>query len=265
MGLQRVHETELTDSTPTWRLFVAWQDPDTRAMHPVGRLDRVERNGQTIYSFAYLRNASGLSGFRPFVNFPDLNARYEAPFLFPFFENRLMPRERADYAEFLQSLALGIEADPFEVLARSGGKRATDTVEVFPEPIQRNGHAQTLFLARVTHIPHAIQDTLELRPGTRLMVMHDLQNDYDEYALILRTDENKLVGFLPIYLAPVVHRCIQQFGRDAVRVEVEHVADPQAPMHMRLLCRMFFQWNPEHPFFDDPSFVPILTDEQVDS
>lgn len=44
------------------RLFVAWQDPATRNVTPVGRLDRQTPNGEVAYEFRYpvpRRSSSG--------------------------------------------------------------------------------------------------------------------------------------------------------------------------------------------------------------
>jgi len=85
------------------------------------------------FEFRYLRGAETDPDFRPFIGFPDLHRLYRSTEQFPFFENRLMSRGRADYSAYLGSLGLAHNADPFEVLARSGGRRATDTVEVVAE------------------------------------------------------------------------------------------------------------------------------------
>jgi hypothetical protein len=114
-------------------LLVAWQHPSTRAFDLVGRLD-VPVADDKPYRFAYYRHAASVAGFRPFVDLPNLDRVYEAHDLFPLFENRLTPRSRADFPEVAAFVGLTGDADPFEVLARTGGRRATDTVEVVPEP-----------------------------------------------------------------------------------------------------------------------------------
>src|SRR5688572_26595580 len=99
------------------RLFVAWQDPASRAIEPVGVLSRRVDGDEPIFEYRYLRRAADLAGFRPFVGFPELAGRYRSADLFPFFENRVMPRSRDDYRGFMAQLGLPDQADPFEVLA----------------------------------------------------------------------------------------------------------------------------------------------------
>lgn len=77
-------------STLGRRLFVSWQDPDTRTIVPVARLRRVVADGSADYEFRYLRRVLDLSRFRPFVSFPRFRGVYRAPRLFPLFENRLI-------------------------------------------------------------------------------------------------------------------------------------------------------------------------------
>lgn len=48
-----------------------------------------------------------------------------------------MSSRRPDYPQYLS--ALGLEhADPVELLARTGGRRATDTIQVVPAPDPRH-------------------------------------------------------------------------------------------------------------------------------
>lgn len=88
----------------------------------------------TRYSFAYLKLAERLAHFEPLPGLPDVHRRYDSDQLFPVFANRVMPRRRPDYDLFTARLDLTGDADPFEVLARSGGRRATDRIEVFAAP-----------------------------------------------------------------------------------------------------------------------------------
>ena len=123
-------------------LFLAWLDPIDRRWYPVGRL----RNDQGEYEFRYTQGALSArkeAGFQPLAAFPELTATYRSPELFALFSNRLLPRSRPDYREFIEWLHIPeSEVEPFVILARSGGRRATDTFEVFPEPqVDENGFA----------------------------------------------------------------------------------------------------------------------------
>ncbi len=113
-------------------LYLAWRQPDRR-WWPVGHLTR---HGSD-YVFAYTRGAISAeeAGFRPLLTFPDRDEVYVSKDLFPLFTNRLPPKSRPDYQNFVEWLDVGPgEADPMVLLARSGGRRETDMFEVFPGP-----------------------------------------------------------------------------------------------------------------------------------
>lgn len=114
------------------RLYVATASA-SGTLVPFGRLDRFcTGNGAVVYEFSYLDNAHSLEGFRPLICFPDVRRIYHSTHLFPFFENRLMRRDRADYGGFVRGLGLDRDTDPFEVLVRSGGRRQTDAFVLLP-------------------------------------------------------------------------------------------------------------------------------------
>lgn len=237
-------EERLIESRPAAgrRLFVAWQHPETRQVSPVGALEEPGPDGST-FLFRYLAGAAEVAGFHPFVGFPDFDDVFRSEDLFPFFANRLMPRSRSDFARWVQALGLAIDADPFEILSRSAGRRATDTVEVFPEPAVVDGVAVTTFLARgIRHLPNADGAIETLIQDDHLLVMHDAQNPEDHLALALRTDGQQMVGYVPRYLAPLVHRSREATDWSAVKVTVAHIGEQNGPAHLRLLCCLQMPW-----------------------
>lgn len=233
------------------RLYVAWQDPVSRAISPVAALIRLEDG---TYEFRYLRQADVLPGFRPFVAFPDLHRVYRSRDLFPFFENRLPPKERSDFPAFVASLDLPVDADPFEILARTQGRRATDTVEVFAEPVaDETCRVVVRFLVRgVRHIPDAQDAIDDLAPRDELRVLPDPQNAVDRFAVLLRTNDVRLVGWIPAYLTRLVHGSLAH-GSGA-SVVVERIGDRSGPVHHRLLCRLEADWPQPGPVLSGPEF-----------
>ncbi len=112
-------------------LYVTWRQPNGQIV-PVGRLTQLPGSHRRVsYEFAYLKVAERSEGFELLPGFPE---RYESARLFPLFANRQMPQERPDYDAFVRSLHLDAAADPFMVLERSEGMRATDRIEVFAAP-----------------------------------------------------------------------------------------------------------------------------------
>jgi hypothetical protein len=261
MGSTTIVDPAATSRAPTaiQRLYVAWQDPTSRAMVPVGRLDRLVTDGNDGHEFRYLRSTANMERFRPFVAFPELARTYRSDELFPFFENRLMPRARHDYPEYVAALGLTAEADPFEVLARSEGRRETDTIEVFPEPTFSGGFVRCHLLVHgIRYVPGAQEAIDTLQVGDQLSVVLDPQNPNDARAILLRDDTWQLLGWVPRYLTELVHTPLDHLGPSSVEVRVAHVGHRDGPVHLRLLCALEARWPAvcQRPF-TGPEFEPI--------
>ena len=211
---------------------VVWQHPTTRHFAAVGRLDvRSDR-----YEFRYDGHASDVAGFEPFLAFPDLGQTYQSEELFPFFSNRVLSARRPDYPVYLERLGLQT-GDPVEILARSGGGRATDTVHLVPEPVMTSdGSVELRFLA--SGVRHADPDGTNLRAvsaGDVLAVRDDERNEVNPLALLLDNASGAPVGWVPDYLLDTVRGLRESH-------ELEIVADvvnpPDTPAHLRLLCQL---------------------------
>src|ERR1700726_2154827 len=118
----------------TKTLFLAWQDQgESRRWFPVGRLDADQF--PTRFSFRYIRGAeeaNKITGFSPLDDFPDFHVIYRSSELFPMFQNRVLHPSRSDFPEYMQWLDMDPRNnDPLDILAVSGGHRATDHFEVF--------------------------------------------------------------------------------------------------------------------------------------
>lgn len=245
-------------------LFLAWLDPRARRWYPVGRL----RNDQGEYEFRYTEgvlSARQEAGFQPLAAFPELTATYRSPELFALFSNRLLPRSRPDYREFIEWLHIPeSEVEPFVILARSGGRRATDTFEVFPEPqVDENGIAVLHFFVHgIRHSSEgAVQRAESLVVGDRLLLMHDLQNPHDPNALAVRTGASSpgdlhLLGFCPRYISEEVLPMVKEHPQ-RVQVEVAHVNLPPAPAQMRVLCSMRLSMDITPGLFRGRKYLPL--------
>lgn len=241
------------------RLYVSWQDPDSREIRPVGILSARPSADGVQYEFRYLRDARR-PPFTPFVGFPSIDRVYTSDALFAMFENRLMPPRRPDYGEYVSALGLPLDAAPFELLAASFGIRATDTVEVFQLPTidPETGLAECRFLARgVRHIDGAEVAISGLAIGDRLTLVPDTTNPVDTRALRLETTAGQTVGFAPAYLVEFLHQsAASAAGFSSISVIVDG-CDPSGPFHLRLLCRLEAPVPPDG--FGGPAFEPIVS------
>jgi len=237
------------------RLWVTWQDPETRAMFPVGCLAELEDGS---WSFWYVQRARTVPGFHAFASFPELEKEYRSTQLFPVFANRLMSPRRPDYPAYLDALNLDERATPFDVLARSS-RRATDTIRVFPDPAvdRSTGATEYVFLAHgVRHIEGADDRIGLLRPGDRLELRADPTNPVNSCALLLDAERGAHVGYVPDVLLDYVHTVRDHHGAE---VRVDRVNPAPAPVTLRLLCRLTGRWPPGPLPFTGPDFEPIPT------
>ncbi|CAN91428.1 MULTISPECIES: HIRAN domain-containing protein [Sorangium] len=241
-------------------LFVTWYDSNHRAIIPVARLVHHGGTGGDLYEFQYVQGALKAMerGFQPFIAFPELYKVYRSLSLFPFFANRVMPTTRPDYLAYLQVLGLNpAEADSVEILARSGGRRETDRIEVVPAPEQdETGGYTTRFLLRgVRYIPGAEERIARLVSGERLFWMLDAQNESNPNAVALRSADKCLLGYIPDYLVPDIAKLIDY--RVSMDVFVDRVNLPPAPLHHRVLGRLEARWPDGFVPFQGEQFQPL--------
>ena len=220
---------------PMKALYIAWQDPDTRCWHTVGRLSRDQKD----YQFAYTRGALASPRFGYLGRMHDTAKVYRSQDLFPLFANRLLSESRPEYSDYLSWMAVDSSADKFELLARSGGRRGTDQLCVYPE-VEPNGHGEMeihFFSHGLRYLsPEELATVASLQPGNPLQLTTD-GNPHDSYALLLEARKPPIkVGYCPRYLNQGL--AVAQ-AQAPIRLTVEK-ANLDAPLKFRLLCKAVF-------------------------
>ena len=184
-------------------LFLAWYDKrSSQAWFPVGRLD-IEPECHRFRYIGGARRAKESARFNPLLEFPYLDKCYESSRLFALFRNRVIARGRPNREEYLRWLGLPADAEPFEILSISGGRRVTDPYEVFPRLVKsKDGDFKCRFFLHGWHRADAdAQDRLEaLCPREELRVDLDLTNPVAPVGVRLMTADNHVVGWPPRYL-----------------------------------------------------------------
>lgn len=236
--------------------YVAWQDPDERDWHVIGRLDL---DGD-VYRFQYTNGCKKSNNFIPFSGMFDLNKVYFSKNLFPIFSNRVLSPKRPEYEKFLSWMGLdGGKATTMDLLVRSGGIRGTDRLELFPL-LEENEHADIeyeFFVHGNRYLPESSSKRLSsLSQGEKLMACLDIQNSYDENAIYLRTeDEPELLGYVPRYLAKELAPILKTNPR-SICFHVSLVSD-DAPTEYKLLCQLRGSFNQAIDFMSSEEYQPV--------
>lgn len=228
--------------TNTNSVYVAWQAPDTRDWHVVGNLQ--ERNSG--YVFKYTKGALKSTKFTKFSGMTDVRETYVSEELFPLFKNRLLSPRRPEYPSFIKWL--GFEEDsvnPIDILARSGGLRSTDQLQIFKKiEVDPEGKFEHFFfLHGLSYLNSMANDRVsELKPGQILRLCLDLQNEYDGDAVVVRADKPaEIVGYCPRYLSNDIKKMLLNDSK-SITLTVEKISD-DAPHNYRLLCKLSGKLN----------------------
>jgi hypothetical protein len=178
----------------------------------------------------------------------------------------LLPSSRPEYRNYLGWLGVAeVEPDPITILARSGGRKATDALELFPLP-ERNEEGEYSFHFLVHGINHVPRENVEramfLERGERLLAMWDFENPEDPNAVALRTAEKfdkdvYIVGYCPRYLRSEILRLIK--AGSIPRISVAQVNRAPAPAQFRLLCRAVVKAPAGFEPFNEPDFQPVAS------
>lgn len=212
------------------RLLVTRQDGPNRQYRPIGFLS----NDFGEYRFAYLRSVADDPTFRPLPGLSDITRVHRSSVLFPLFAERVMSPRRADHPYVMQALALPQAAGPFEVLARSGGRRVGDTVELLPVPdVQDDGSMSVdYFVHGVRHMTVEAQDRIvELEQDDELRLLREPDNDVDPRAVLVTDSDSLHLGYVPGPLLDLIE------ALDHPRTTVLRANGPDVGFHFRLLAR----------------------------
>lgn len=245
----------------TQTLFLAWRAHDPRHQwFPVGRLD-LEKEPKQRYRFRYVHGAEQAraeAGFCPLLEFPDLDQGYEFDELFPIFQNRVMPPTRPDFPDYIRSLGLAEHADPFEILSISGGRRATDSYEVFPK-IKKDADGSftcRFFLHGSRHVNQEAQERiLKLRPDENLYVTLELTNPASGLAIQLQTEDYHMIGWSPRYLVTDLVAAMADSCEYSAKVALNNT--DHSYVNEQVLVEMHGRWHDHEPMSGE-EFRPLV-------
>lgn len=238
------------------KVYLTWQDPENRRWHTVGELTY----DQARYRFRYTKGATISPNFKPFGRLTALDKTYFSDELFALFENRILSKSRPEYNDYLRWMDINKSdgVNPLEILARSGGERATDGMQIYPAPEKNadNRYQSYFFVHGIRHLPKEVEARInQLKENDRLYPMLDISNPYDRFAISLRTgDPAYMVGYCPRYLAKDAHNLTNHTSD--LKITVVKV-NQDAPSQMRVLCQIDSEWPNNFSACSDEECTPL--------
>lgn len=188
------------------RLVVVWREPTLQARHPIGHLARAR--GEVRFWYEQDLSVAFLKGFRLLPEFPEHRIEaspYVERYLFALFAERIPSPARPDARAMLAGSGVERVDDPFEVLARSGGIRATDRIELAEYRSDDDELATPLEfrVASRRHLDHAAP----LSIGDEDTLVREPTNDYDARAIIIDR-AGRRAGYVPRPYVPMFARLL---------------------------------------------------------
>ena len=237
-------------------LIVAWQNQYNREWIPIGKL---HYDGD-IYTFFYTKGAKRAkeAGFKLLPRMDTLEQTYYASkeALFPTFANRLLTKSRPEYEDYKQWLSLS-DDNAMEELAKNNGIRATDSIQLYAIPQKKDNQYKLEFFSHgISHLtPHYQQRVAKLETREKLFIAKDIQNEFDNNALFIRTkDPVEIVGYIPRIYAKDISYLLD--NDKSANLEVKQI-NKDAPMQFQLLCSFNAKWKSGFKPFDDEDFESL--------
>jgi hypothetical protein len=199
------------------RLLVIWGEPKAGNRQVIGHL---ARSGSGEFYFWYEDDLADAKarGFKLLPEFPahrSSAAPYMERYLFPLFAERIPALTRLDAAAMMQEWGVTHPDDQFEVLAKSGGIRATDRLELaeYRPPDDDLTRPLEFRIAGRRYIqdpaPLAVGDTVSLRP--------EPENPSDPKAVIV-DNKGRRAGYVPRQYTALIGRLLNRGDAFVTRV-----------------------------------------------
>lgn len=183
------------------RLLVIWRDPTQDARHLIGILTRA--HGEIRFWYEQDLSAARSKGFRLLPEFTEHRVEaspYVERYLFALFAERIPSRSRPDARTMLAGWGVERVDDQFEVLARSGGIRATDRIEL-AEYRSDDDELATPLEFRVANRRH-LEDAAPLSIGDEVTLIREPSNDYDSRTTVIDRAGHR-AGYVPQPYVPM--------------------------------------------------------------
>ncbi|MDQ8951927.1 hypothetical protein RFH42_03030 [Acinetobacter rudis] len=221
-------------------VYILWQDSSYsgRMWHTVAKINLTNSG---TYLLNYTIGAKN-PRFQPFVKMADKSKKYESNELFNFLKNRIPPESRPEHEALFQWCDLDTQSNYLELLAISGGEKATDNYRVISLPENSNGqYISTFFVSGIRYLSDEQKNKIaQLKDGYQIDYKFEDDNVNDPHAvLLLENSEHTMIGYYPRYLTEDL-RNLNKCGVD-IKIQIIKV-NVDAPEQFRLLCRTIAEW-----------------------
>lgn len=249
-------------------LFLSWQTHKPACQwFPIGRLDLV-LEPTPCYRFRYIhgaKRAQDQAGFALVFEFPELNRGYEFDRLFPVFQNRVTRSTRPDFISYVHSLGLTKDADAFDILSVSGGRRVTDPYGVFPKLKKDSDGNLTcrFFLNGSRNMSKEVRERItDLRANESLHL--ELTRSVAGQTAQILTEDRQMIGWAPRHIAAIlaavpgrsIRFCLQVVQNNFHRADT-HYRGIGPFANLQILIEMQGNWGDREPMSGE-DFQPLV-------
>jgi hypothetical protein len=236
-------------------IFIAWQDKVTRCWHPVAKLtyDDIKK----VYRLNYTKGAILNPRFKKFSHLDDVKKVYESEEIFPFFRNRLVNKNRAEYRDILNWLDINSEENAIDILSITGAERSTDNFRVIPLPKKYGLDEYRIdFLCNgISHLSDYEKSNIQTLNKETAISYKLESHPYDNNAVALFDDEKGMkIGYCPRYLSSDIRELITHSKIKEKKFSIRKV-NPDAPYQYKLLCTFRTEWPAD--------FIPNMSHEYL--
>lgn len=238
--------------TRPYLLWLIWRNVHTRQRFRIGNL--IHESG--IYKFEYENknkhrglNEALENGYRPHLAFPDLKRVYVSDKLFGPFSRRLPNTSRPDFSKLLAKYGLASDYTQMDLLRVKGGRLATDSYE-FTHPVYiESSHFDFDFhIAGWRHYDG--DEYLEnLTCDTELFFEKEPSNGQDPFAIMVKTIEGALLGYVPAFFSEFMTQVIDKGCYYQIKVEdIDTHAIPQLKVDVSVTGELtnYFKGMPQY-------------------
>lgn len=220
------------------RLFVLWQNEETRQKYHVGTLTKEKG----VYRFDYTTDvkqrgleAAQQAGFDQIFEFDLDQAPYESDQLFHFFAKRLPNKGRPSYKKLLSYLGLASDASSWDILLRTKGRLGGDAYECI-EPIEERLGSFHIpcFVEGVRYYDYR-EGKIPLEVGDSLTLVCEEDNPRDPHAVQVKTQSDHLIGYVPAVYSLYVSDAVKE-GR-LTNATIRHL-NPNGPPQLAVAMQI---------------------------